>query len=237
MPLAPCHVPPNASTMSRPFRPRSSSLLEYMVIHTLRRESSTRPGPSPHGQTGGVTPCNRHANRSIGASKKTVETPPRQWHYEVGPQASILAGTCDYDFNRFLQGSAPPIGVCAHLCAPPCEAGFSGLDGRPRPWDYLTTAGSRPVMVEPLLLPSEAAAAMRISERTLRRMRALRIIRWVQISPRIWGLRPSDIADFYTRRAEGGDASGGFAPRSNRPSIGRHQTRLICFTALHGDPS
>jgi hypothetical protein len=78
---------------------------------------------------------------------------------------------------------------------------------------------------------------MRISERTLRRMRALRIIRWVQISPRIWGLRPSDIADFYTRRAEGGDASGGFAPRSNRPSIGRHQTRLICFTALHGDPS
>ncbi|MFZ4690813.1 MAG: hypothetical protein ACOYLS_16395, partial [Polymorphobacter sp.] len=40
-----------------------------------------------------------------------------------------------------------------------------------------------------------------------------------------------------TRRAEGGDASGGFAPHSKRPSIGRHQTRLISFTALHGDLS
>lgn len=55
---------------------------------------------------------------------------------------------------------------------------------------------------EPILLPEEAAAELRISERTLRRLKQRRLIRFVRISDRKWGLRPSDIAAYLAGRVE-----------------------------------
>lgn len=55
---------------------------------------------------------------------------------------------------------------------------------------------------EPILLPDEAAAELRISERTLRRLKKKRLIRYVRISERKWGLRPSDIAAYLAARVE-----------------------------------
>lgn len=75
--------------------------------------------------------------------------------------------------------------------------------------------------VEPVLLPAEAAPLLGVSERTLRRMKLERVIRWVQLRPRIWGMRASDIAAYHAARTQGGDGDGRVAPQEHKRARGR----------------
>ena len=71
----------------------------------------------------------------------------------------------------------------------------------------------RPAL-EPIMLPVEIAPLLHVSLRTLRRLKAQRLIRIVRISPRVWGMRPSDISAYCSSREEGGD---GVVPTIGRP--------------------
>lgn len=91
---------------------------------------------------------------------------------------------------------------------------------------------------EPILLPEEAAAELRISERTLRRLKKKRLIRYVQISARKWGLRPSDIAAYLAARVEqekpdmGNEKAGG----KERLKRGKGAGTIVYFSQRRGPP-
>lgn len=88
---------------------------------------------------------------------------------------------------------------------------------------------------EPILLPEEAAAELRISERTLRRLKQQRLIRWVRISERKWGLRPSDIAAYLAGRVEQeGDMDQ--AKAKIRMKRGREAGNIVYFSQRQRHP-
>jgi hypothetical protein len=88
---------------------------------------------------------------------------------------------------------------------------------------------------EPILLPEEAAAELRISERTLRRLKAQRLIRYVRISERKWGLRPSDIAAYLADRVE---QEADMAPIKTRTRMkrGREAGNVVYFSQRDRQP-
>jgi hypothetical protein len=86
---------------------------------------------------------------------------------------------------------------------------------------------------EPIIFtPSEAAAKLRISERTLLRLKQARAIRWVQLSTRKWGVRPQDLTAYMDRMADGGDDSCPSTSRKTRVSGTATSDRVVSFTAI-----
>jgi hypothetical protein len=70
-----------------------------------------------------------------------------------------------------------------------------------------------------LLNPQESADELGVSLRTLQKLRQRRLIRWVQLTPRKWGMRPDDIAAYHEKQLTGGDGLPAPAPKGKgRPA-------------------